>query len=963
MNLKKLLAAGCAVFAMCMANAETSTGAKPLPDGYAPADWIKGDGETSDVSLDFIPNPQTDKVVIKLAITKGAHKMFAFSAREDSKVAAWSLNLVADASSGNYLLRLDYASEQVQQTTKPLLAPETVYTCTLDRNELTCSNGKTVKATEVPGFDAAGGNLHLFCTPGNTTSVGDFRLYSFQIYRNDVLIHDLVPAFDANGKPVLVDVEGSLSVTMKGTFTASGEESRVDAIMALYDQVNPVVDKNGRKFISLAYITDTHKCKRVSGDTDATNPVTDYYYHDADGNPLLTDPEPSIRLLGKVAKGAAFDALIHAGDFSTAITKVPFGEGDYLNEIRNVKAMVSTHLPDTPFFAVDGNHDRNYWNSDHTSGHSMTDAEWAAALAEIDTDVSDNAQIVRTALTGNSYALDFKRCLANGKNVRLVLASIYDANGGSDPAARLNEGLVFADASVNEFNTVVGVTAHAYRDAFGTAAKAYLDRNVGVSFFGAITGHSHEAATAPISGTGTDRITVKNAFAAYGDMTGAACHFAIFVFDTEANKMYEIRLSGEGQNVPQLLEHPIAVSTGSEVSDHELLAIRGDGSAFLTTDFYPNPQTDKIVVQLALPDAPAASTFAFSAQAADGSGSYSLNLGPDGYRFDYGGTGIPKGALEKDVLYTFTAENNVLTWSGGEGTVATKDESFVRTGGPLCLFRSETGTQAASTMRLYSLKIFRSGQLIHDLQPYFSATVGATLVDKVTGGDPIALTKEGGDFFPIEMSPHPSREARKLAWIQCDGKTGYFMTDFIPDPSRDTMEAELTLMDDKETQFVFSARKMTGTTASDSWAVLLRCGDNPKTTIRYDYKVKGANTTCSYSKGERVVFTADKRKLTWTGGGAGITSSQALFGPAGGFLWLLGGDGGDSGLSNPSSARLHSFLVWRDGLLIHKFLPTLLPSGEATLMDYAAHPAAVVRRGAVSGGPQLPVKGLVVVVR
>ena len=950
---KLAVVVGAACFAL------TSFGS--LPEGYARADWIQGDGSTSDVSLDFIPNPQTDKVVIELEMTDLSRNMFAFSARKGSKVASWSLNLLGNASSDKRGLRLDYAKTETISY-KTSLTTGTVYTYTLDRNKLTCSHFNSLTATADSSFVSAGGNLHLFCTPGNTTSVGNFKLYSFKIYREDVLIHDLVPALDGSGKPQLVDIEGELAITMSGTFTASVEQHLADEVKALYEQVNPLVGTK-RKFISLAYITDTHKCKRVSGDADATNPVTDYWYHDESGNPRLVDPEPSIRLLGKVAETASFDALIHAGDFSTAITAVPFEEGDYFNEIRNVKTMVSTHLPSTPFFAVDGNHDRNYWNAGHTSGHTMSDSEWAAALAEINTDVSGNSEIDRTALTGNSYALDFKRCLSAGKNIRLVMASIYDANGGSNPAGRLNEGFVFPDAEINEFNTIVGVTAHDYKEGFGTAAKSYLTKNVGVGFFGAITGHRHKAVTEVIAGTETDHVVVKNAFSVFGDETRAVYRFSIFVFDTEANKMHEIRLSGDGLNAPQLLEHPIAVSVSDEKTDHELLAIGGDGTAYFETDFTPNPQTDKIVIELLLPEVQD-SVFAFCARTTDAKESWSLNLRSGGYRFDYKNNGTPTGTLERDVRYTFTVENNVLTWSGGEGTVAKKDETFVQAGGPLCLFHPINGTLQSSKMRLYSFKIYRSGQLIHDLQPYYSATSGATLIDKVTGGDPITLTKKGGEFFPIETDPCPPRGATKLEWIQCDGSTGYFTTDFIPDPSTDKIVAELTLMDKTKNQFLFSARGLipdgSSFTTSDAWSLLLRCADSPKK-IRYDYKDNGTAVNCSYSEGERVSFTADRRVLTWPGINS-ITSSKALFGPAGGFLWLLGADGGSkNGLSNPSSVRLHSFCVWRDNVLIHEFLPTLLPSGEATLMDFAKHPAVLVKHGSVIGGPELPKKGLIVI--
>ena len=932
-------------------SAQVASAGENLPAGYMRAECIQGDGKTCDVETDFIPNPQTDRFVFDVEFTEVSHKMFVFCARKGSGDASWSLNVQE-----GYKLRFDYSTQEIPDAAA--YVPCVRYACEVGANVLSYASGedsRTLTATADPSFTKAGGALHLFRAPGNSTSVGDFKLYSFKIYRNNALIHDLVPALDGSAFPVLVDVVGNLSVKMSGGFSAQmpgtdGNEALLKAaIMNLFNQANPVV-AGERKYISLAYITDTHKCKRVEGDTDPTNPVTNYWYHGE-----LVDPEPSIRLLGKVAEEAAFDGLIHAGDFSTAVPPVPFDEGDYLNEIRNVKTLVSTHLPDTPFFAVDGNHDRNYWNEDHTSGHSMSDAEWAAALAEINTDVSSNPEIVRTAGTGNSYTLDFKRCLANGgKNIRLVMVSGYDANGGSDPHARMSEGLVFGDSSLTPLNTVVGVTAHDYRDGFRTAARTYLIRNEGAGFFGAITGHRHEAATEPIKDTDADLVAVKNAFSSFGDTSLSAYHFAIFIFDTDLGKMREIRLAGDGDNTPVLIDHSISVGMGFEgIPDRELVAIQGDGKSYFETDFVLNPQTDKIVTELELTDIPE-SQFAFAARAnsTDSKTAYSLNLRSNGYRFDYKGSGTPTGTLESGVKYIFTAENNVLTWSGGEGTVAVKDEKFTEAGGPLRLF-SAAGNDAFGTFRLYSFQIYRSDVLIHDFSPYYTDGTGATLIDKVKEGVPIKLVKKGsGAFIPVE-DPKPPRKAKRLEWIQGDGIDSYFETAFVPDPSRDKMEIVVTLTDLSKNQFLFGARA--DGESGGAWALQLR----GKTQIRYDYNTPGTAQGRALEKGVKYVFTAETNTLSWSHGD-GIQSSEPLFTPASGPLFILFTAGG-SGTCSP--CKLHSFRVWRDGKLIHEFLPTRLPSGVLNLMDYGPNPIPVTRRGFFKAGPAIPPKqGLVLAI-
>ena len=959
MNGRFCRAAARALLLLALTMAQVAFADGDLPDGYTRVEYIQGDGSSSDVATDFVPNPQTDKIVCEIEMTDTSHNMFVFSARLAALQSSWSLNLLFGAKVG---YRFDYASSQLESSQACQLG--TRYEFVVDRNVLTRTPGQTLTATAVPSFTAAGGPLHLFRTVGNGTSVGNFKLYSFKIFRNDVIIHDLVPALDEYGTPQFVDVVGELSVRMSGTFFTSAappdaEQELNKEIMEMYNEVNPVVS-GSRKYIALAYISDTHKCKRVEGDDDPTNPVTDYWYHDDAGNPLLVDPEPTIRLLGKVAAKAGFDALIHAGDFSTAIPLVPFGEGDYLNEIRNVRAMVAEHLPDTPFFAVDGNHDRDYWNSGRTSGHTMTDAEWAATLAEINTDVSENPAIDCRAGIGNNYVLDFKRCLASGgKNVRLMMVSIFDKDVSSDLASRIVEGVSFPDPAVAPGNTIFGITAHDHRDAFVTAAKSCQKKFASAGFFGTICGHTHVSATTRIEGTFSDYVSVKNAFSTLGTTTRAAYHFSIFVFDTDANLVREIRLSGTGDNAPKLVNHQIdGVVNWEQADGREIVGVGGNGTARIETDYVPHPQTDKIVVTLELPGPSIPSSqYAFAARTDinDNATTYALNLRSNGYRFDYKGSGSVKGTLQTGVKYTFTAENNVMTWSGGEDTTFEKDESFTAAGGPLWLFAAK-GMNGASpgTFQLYSLQVYRGGRMIHDLQPQLTDNGGATLVDKIKNGEAMTLTTVGsGSFIPImsDSDPRPPRKAKRLEWIQGDGVTGYFETDFVPDPSRDKMEAEVTLMDADVDQFVFSARKDEfGTDAV--WSLQLR----GPTDMRYDYSPTGAKGEVvgghDFKPGVKYVFTADRNVLSWSHGEGFVAPFDPSFTAASGPLFLLAAPCSTPLAIVGSPIRLHAFRIWRDGVLIHEFLPTRMPSGALRLMDYGPDPIHVTGHGWFCAGPE-----------
>ena len=340
------------------------------------------------------------------------------------------------------------------------------------------------------------------------------------------------------------------------------EKQLAEEVLRIYEKLNPIDPKTGRrKFVSVGYVSDLHKCKRIAGDDAETDPKMDYWYRDT-----LTDCEPSIRLLGAVAQKAGLDGVIHAGDFSTAYSRVPFKPGEYVAEIRNVKAMFDKYLPKTPFFTVDGNHDRDYWSAKKKTGNRMNETEWREVQKFFNTDVSKNPEVdFRMMNVGTSYTLDFKRLLkSGGKNVRIVIVSLYDKCPGADPVQRAADGLVFS-GDVTPENTLVGLTAHEVNGKFLPVVRKYLDEHKGAGYFGMICGHMHWPYTAP-SGEGfkTSKIVVTRCFCKHGDKTREACRFSLFVFDTEKNKLREIRLAGGNEryrqpNAPKELAYDIDV--------------------------------------------------------------------------------------------------------------------------------------------------------------------------------------------------------------------------------------------------------------------------------------------------------------------------------------------------------------------------------------------------------------------
>ena len=366
----------------------------------------------------------------------------------------------------------------------------------------------------------------------------------------------------------------------------AGEEAVVKSFLAAFGEVNPIDPATkARKFISFGFLTDIHKCRRVEGDDvpEFGKCRKDYYYW---GD--LTESEPTIRTLGAVAKGGGLDGIFFGGDFSTGNSAVPLTDQEYVDEIAAVRALFDAYFGKTPFFCVDGNHDRCY-----KTQHVMDDAAWAKVLPTILSDVKANPDIAIAFdrdlkhptmgkadegknYTGSSYHVDFTRLLkTGGKNVRMAVTSLYDRGPGCASILRQYDAAQFYDSVTKELidprltpeNTVLGLTAH---DAQWRAAEmigsgflkagqrygnstchAQFNHNLGAhkggGFFGMVAGHLHQSRVVPIKNFAASCVQVSNAFVtarstkvAKGAVLPPGA-FSVFTVDTENLKLHETR--------------------------------------------------------------------------------------------------------------------------------------------------------------------------------------------------------------------------------------------------------------------------------------------------------------------------------------------------------------------------------------------------------------------------------------
>ena len=402
----------------------------------------------------------------------------------------------------------------------------------------------------------------------------------------------------------------ALSIPASGQEIAALEDRLRASILAKINEVNPVNPATGgRTHISFGFISDLHKCRRVPGDDAATNPVTDYWYGSAG---VLTDAEPSIRLLGSVTAEAGLDAVLCGGDFSTAPILGPrkgLTKTEYTNELWNVKAIFDNYLPaDLPRFTVDGNHERAYTRNG--ADMRLSDEAWAFFLTNFNTsavaarargvDITYHRDLPNAILgeggtgrfAGNSYHLDFRRLLATkGLNVRIVCVSSYDNAPGGAPRYRVFDAAQFHDPSSGRpydagktpENTIMGMVSHeGLIGIAGTLQNGFMNgysnplahtgpwnggTHRGKGFFGLVCGHQHFTNTKeirdafdmkanPDNDFHASMVQVASAYAVNRPSkpkehelgTERAYHFSLFVVDTDKNLLREIRVGGVSQS-------------------------------------------------------------------------------------------------------------------------------------------------------------------------------------------------------------------------------------------------------------------------------------------------------------------------------------------------------------------------------------------------------------------------------
>ena len=189
----------------------------------------------------------------------------------------------------------------------------------------------------------------------------------------------------------------------------------------------------------------------------------------------------------------------------------------------------------------------------------------------------------------------------------------------------------------------------------------------------------------------------------------------------------------------------------------EIEYIQGPGNARIVTDYTPQPNTDKVEAVVEWPANTLAANVNQAIWCARGNGlsvdSWTLFILGTQFRFDYMPSGnavslTPDFTISTGTKYTITAEDNTVTYSANGAVLQTQSTpaySFTA-GSVLALFASHhSGINANlgnyGKHKLYSFKVWRSGELIHYFVPCKDPSNAATLVDICD--NPATLTRSG----------------------------------------------------------------------------------------------------------------------------------------------------------------------------------------------------------------------------
>ena len=197
----------------------------------------------------------------------------------------------------------------------------------------------------------------------------------------------------------------------------------------------------------------------------------------------------------------------------------------------------------------------------------------------------------------------------------------------------------------------------------------------------------------------------------------------------------------------------------------------------------------------------------------------------------------------------------------------------------------------------------------------------------------------------------------QVAYIQGDGQTGYILTDYVPQPNRDTIAIEFELANLSKNSALWCTRSyVSNPKQAATWEMF----HLPGTGFRMDYKTdESANRTIfgsSAAANTRYTLTTAGRKVKWSATGdtehAAVGSDQAV--TCRGPLVLLNSynltsaDDDTRVMESMYAAhRIYSVKIYRDDELMFDLVPAATPNGVGTLCNLTDNAIQIATKGTV----------------
>ena len=201
-----------------------------------------------------------------------------------------------------------------------------------------------------------------------------------------------------------------------------------------------------------------------------------------------------------------------------------------------------------------------------------------------------------------------------------------------------------------------------------------------------------------------------------------------------------------------------------------------------------------------------------------------------------------------------------------------------------------------------------------------------------------------GDYYPVE-------------YIEDDGATGYYETDFFPNPQTDRIAADMRFLSingaGAAPQCIWCARD-TANTNPKAWMMGYNTAQYGLFTKYYNNSGNlpnlVANTRYLFSLRQNVFKVFNVDGSVFTSGALG--SPEPTFDRTGGPVNLFANYGTPSDTRNAfSKCRMYAFRIYRNEKLIHCYLPVRNELDEAFLYDVCEEKSVLTKHGGFTAGP------------